>query len=544
MTQKTTAAAILDMLAALGVRTVYGLPGVHNMAFWRESAPDRPKITGVRHEQTAVYAADGLARAGGGLGVALTTTGPGAANAVAAFGEAWASGSPVLLIASEVPSAFSSGPRTGTVHGVLHQSPDQAALFEPLAKAVYRPRDAQAAVAAVADAARTALRHPRGPVYLDIPSDVLDRPAEPLPVLVQDEPPPPRQEQVNMLVAELTAAPRIVLWVGGGAIQSEAAHVVDMLARRLGAPVVTSYGGRGVLPPDHPLLVGLPPHEPEVEDLIAKADLLVALGTRFDGMMTRNWRMPMPDRLASVNCSAADLTGNYRPDVGVLGDVRTVVAAALDRLPGGDRTPYADLEALRSDVWSRLAADDRTRTAVRLLDSVERALPTGTRIVADMTISGYWYGSYGAVRRPRDLQYPVGWGTLGYALPAAIGAADAGGPVLALVGDGGIMFALGELATLAQEGPPITVLLVDDGGYGVLRYDQEHAGHACHGVDLVAPHWLTLARSFGIEAAEVTDPGEPLQDTLATALRAGSPRLVVLRTTLTPPRTTSPRWFE
>lgn len=574
MTQETTTAgAILDMLAAAGVRTVFGLPGVHNLAFWRETGPGRPRITGVRHEQTTVYAADGLARASGGLGVALTTTGPGAANAVGAFGEAWASGSPVLLIASEVPSAWPGGDAAGggtdrgsappgmsQVRGLLHESPDQAALFRPLAKAVYRPRDPQAALAAVADAARTAMTSPRGPVYVDIPADVLNRPAEAVPLSrlgpldgrpdTPDRPgrhdpaPEPRAEQVAALAAELIEAERVVVWAGGGVVQAGAAPALARLARRLGAPVITSYAARGVLPPGDPLLVGLPPHEPEVAELIGGADVLLALGTRFDGMMTRNWGMPMPARLAAVNCSAEDLAGNYRPDAGVLGDVGTVLGRLLDLLPGRDRPAATDLEKLRSAVWARLEEDDRTASAVRVLRSIEAALPPGAGVVADMTISGYWYGGYGAVQRPRGLQYPVGWGTLGYALPAAIGAAEAGAPALALVGDGGIMFALGELATLAQERLPVTILLVDDGGYGMLRFDQDHAGDPHRGVDLVCPDWIALARSFGIEAVKVAGPGDPLASALGDALRSGAPRMVVLEATLTPPRTTSPRWFE
>ncbi|HXV93372.1 MAG TPA: thiamine pyrophosphate-binding protein, partial [Pseudonocardia sp.] len=162
----TVARQVLDVLRAHGASVVFGLPGVHNLAFW--NVPEPPVV--VRHEQAAGYAADGWARVTGRLGAAVVTTGPGAANAVAAFGEAAACGSPVVLVASEIPAALH---RPGRVRGVLHESRDQAGLFRPLAKAVFTPRTPAEVAHAVVAAAVTALRAPRGPVYLDVPADVL-----------------------------------------------------------------------------------------------------------------------------------------------------------------------------------------------------------------------------------------------------------------------------------------------------------------------------------------------------------------------------------
>src|ERR1700709_777510 len=173
----TVAGAVLDILGRAGVRTAFALPGVHNLQFWRDAGPEAPELMLVRHEQTTVYAADGWARSTGGLGVALTTTGPGAANAAGACGEAPACGTPVLMIASEISTKLA---RPGVVRGVLHESRDQAAIFEPLAKAVYRPRTPADVSRDVGAAISTALSYPRGPVYLDIPTDLLDAPAPPV----------------------------------------------------------------------------------------------------------------------------------------------------------------------------------------------------------------------------------------------------------------------------------------------------------------------------------------------------------------------------
>ncbi|HET7070802.1 MAG TPA: thiamine pyrophosphate-dependent enzyme, partial [Nocardioides sp.] len=169
---------------------------------------------------------------------------------------------------------------------------------------------------------------------------------------------------------------------------------------------------------------------------------------------------------------------------------------------------------------------------------------TDATVVVDMTIPGYWYGGYGRIPGPRRLQYPIGWGTLGSALPASVGAAALRErPVLALCGDGGFMYAVGELAVLRQENLPVTVLVVDDGGYGMLRYDQDRAGDQHRGVDLYRPDLGAVASSFGIPSAVLHGVDE-LEAALADALAAREPRMVVLPLALTPPRTTSPRWHD
>ena len=537
----TVARAVLEIVGRAGVQTVFGLPGVHNLAFWREAGPGTPELVLVRHEQTTVYAADGLARATGGLGVALTTTGPGAANAVGAFGEAASSGSPVLLIASEIPTRLA---RTGALRGVLHESRDQAALFEPLAKAVFRPRTAEDAVRAVRGAASIALTWPRGPVYVDIPTDVLDHEVSESADLVEPVRLAADSAQVERAVAAIDAASRVVVWAGGGVIQADASTQLASLAERLGAAVVTTFAGRGILPPDHPWLVGLPPHEPEIAAYVGEADLLLAVGTTFDGPMTRNWSMPRPPALVAVNACDHDLVTNYTPDVSVLGDARLVLAELGERVRQRT-TDGADLRAVRAAAWQRLRADAAGAPALGFLDAVDAAAgPADATVVVDMAIPGYWYGGYARVAAPRRLQYPIGWGTLGYALPAAVGAAAAGErPVLAICGDGGFMYAVGELAVLRERGLPVSVLVVDDGGYGMLRYDQDRSGDVHRGVDLFRPDFVALAASFGIPSTRL-DGVETLASELAHALASREPRMLVLDLALTPPRTTSPRWHD
>jgi acetolactate synthase-1/2/3 large subunit len=261
-------------------------------------------------------------------------------------------------------------------------------------------------------------------------------------------------------------------------------------------------------------------------------------------MGTRNWTQQLPAAVLAVNLDPAHLDLAYPATVGIVGDVRLTCDSLAVRMR--QREPWADsVFRIGAEVRARLAADPRTREAVDLLAAVEAAWPDDGPVLCDMAVAGYWVGGYAARRVPRRLQYPVGWGTLGYALPATVGAACAGaGPVLAVCGDGGAAMAVGELATLVQEGYPVTVLVVDDGGYGMLRYDQRAAGRAERGVDLAGPDWLALAAAYGIHAEEAAGAGEPLRAALARAAASGGPRLVLLRAALFPPRTTSPRWSD
>ena len=163
-------------------------------------------------------------------------------------------------------------------------------------------------------------------------------------------------------------------------------------------------------------------------------------------------------------------------------------------------------------------------------------------VVADMCIAGYWYGGFGRVRQPRGLAYPVGWGTLGFGFPAGLGAALSGRPTVALVGDGGFLFACGDLATAAQEQLPLTTVLVDDGGYGMLAYDFVKDGEQPLGCDLEPPDFVLLAQAFRIEAREVTVPD--LGEAVAKAITSGRPNLLVVKAAFTPPPNTSPRWYR
>lgn len=539
------ATRIVAALERLRVEVAFGLPGVHNLALWRAIAGSGIRLIGVRHEQAAVHAADGYARASGRLGVALVTTGPGAANTLGATGEAWASGVPVLVIATDIASTLR---REGEYRGALHECRDQAAMFAPVTKAAVVLDDAGALGQVIEGAGRLALRAPSRPVYAGVPTDLLtardvvDRQA-PLPV---EAGAPDADDALLARALELiAAADRPLVWAGGGALRAGAGAAVALLAERLVAPVLTTYQSRGLVPPGHPCAVPGPVHSPRVGPLWDEADLVVAIGTDFDGMMTQNWAMPSPPRLVAVNVDEVAANVNYPADVTLVGDAEAVTARLADAV-----APREGLAALAERLAGigaavRESVEQDEPAAARLLDAVARALPPEAVVVADMCIPGYWLAGFHAVPAPRRFAYPVGWGTLGYAFPAAIGAALAGaGPAVCFCGDGGFLFACGELATVAQERPALTVVLFDDGGYGMLRFDQLRAGDAPFGVDLRTPDFAALAASFGVHAERVNGVGDGFAARLAEHVRSGEPSVLVVEAALRPPPTTSPRWYR
>jgi acetolactate synthase-1/2/3 large subunit len=429
------------------------------------------------------------------------------------------------VIATDVPSTLR---QPGVYRGVLHETRDQKAMFGPVTKASFDVPAAHELGAWADKAAQTAMRSPHGPVYLGVPTDFLSAEA-PHHTVTKVEP--------DHLVPDLAEAERLIaqarrplIWAGGGAARSGAGAAVGALADKLNAPIVTTYGARGLT--DSPYVVKGPVHAPPVGKLWDEADLVIAIGTDFDGMMTQNWLQPKPPRLLAINIDKAEADKNYPADVTVEGDAAAVTEALAARV--GAKDGAVDVDAVNAEVQALVEAD--SPEAAKLLRALEGETAT---IVADMCIPGYWIGGFHHVTKPRGLAYPVGWGTLGFGFPAAIGAALEG-RTIAVVGDGGFLFACGDLATLKQEGLPLTIVLVDDGGYGMLRYDQQVAGHAISGVDLTRPDFAKLAESFGIPA--VTLEGfDGLKDALGNA---DGPTMIVVDASLKPPVNTSPRWYR
>jgi acetolactate synthase-1/2/3 large subunit len=416
---------------------------------------------------------------------------------------------------------------------------DQAAMFAPLAKKLagismaVSVTDGATAVDVAAEMIRDLLRAPVGAGYLGIPADVLGQ---------QFTGTKPKLEigqeiiEIDIAAAKaaLDGAGKIVIWAGGGAVNSS--DSIAALAAHWNAPILTSFAGRGIAADSAHTLVA-PIHEPETEAVLAEADALVVFGSQLDGMNTKNWAIAWPKTIVLVDVDPTKTMRNVDPTAVVVNnDIDGVVAAFVSST--STRSSWVDVQSVNNAVRDRLRVGEKSRRGIALVEAIEKHWPADGTIVCDMSVCGYWTGVYAEQPRPRRIVYPVGWGTLGFGLPAAIGPAAIGQRTLAVCGDGGVAFALGELATIVQENLPYTLLIVDDGGYGMLRYDQQVMGHPERGVDLVSPDWAILAQSFGLSFTETT-----IED-LGDALDLKQPGIILIRETLYPPKSTSPRWNE
>jgi acetolactate synthase-1/2/3 large subunit len=419
-------------------------------------------------------------------------------------------------------------------------------MFGPVTKATFKATDPSFLGDQIELAIQTATAPPSRPVYVEIPTDVLAAAGEaPSPEPASLSLPFPSDAELDRAGEILRAASRPLIWAGGGALRAGAGEHVGALAERLAAPVLTTYMGRGLLGADHPCAVGLPPHVPAAGALWDEADAVLAIGTDFDGMMTQNWAMPAPRHLVTINVDAADASKSYEPEVVLQGDAAEVSAALSERLPGGSGVDVlrARLDRLRAGAVAELKSEHPKE--MKFLSVFADAVPDDAVVVADMCVAGYWLGALHPVSGPRRLAYPMGWGTLGYGFPLSIGSALADvGPVVSVSGDGGFLYGCGELATVAQEQVPMTVVIVDDGGYGMLRFDQRQRGEPTFGVDLATPDFEALARSFGIRAETVDGLGDDFGRALARQVEVAEPTVLVARAALDPPPTTSPRWYR
>jgi acetolactate synthase-1/2/3 large subunit len=410
-------------------------------------------------------------------------------------------------------------------------------MMASVSKAIYRATSANGIGAMVAAAAKDAMAYPRRPVSLEIPIDLqyAGCPTEP------DQIPPAPAAAVGLDETEVIRAVEIIagsrrpiVWAGGGVVAAGAIDQVVMLVRRLGAGLLTSPNGRGILPEDDPLCIGNFSWDQDVRALCREADLLVAIGTRFQGPNTENWKMELPARLVHLDVDPAVPGRNYPVEAAIVADAKVSTIALLNALDRIDapvvlaETGWLERVAAVTES-SRRRLRDALGPQVGLLDGLASCLNPDTVVVKDSTISAYTWGNrLLPVRRPRTSIMPNSF-AIGLGLPQAVGAAvGSEEPVVLLVGDGGFLLAATELATVAQERLPIVVLVFADGGYGILRNMQDHqygTNEGRIGVDLGRPDFCSLAKAFGIHAVRV-DSIESYTSTVNRALADRQPCVV------------------
>ncbi|MFK0151608.1 thiamine pyrophosphate-binding protein [Streptomyces sp. NPDC090493] len=517
---------VVETLAGLGATTVFGLPGQHALGMFDALRRSALRYVGLRVENNAGFAADAYGRITGEAAPLLLSTGPGALTSLAALHEAASASAPVLAISSQIPTAGLGGGR----HGYLHELPDQAASFRGVVKSVHTVRTQSQIPSALAAAWQSALTAPHGPVWVEIPQDVLlAETALPVVTAVDATPDelPPRPELTAVAADLLSRAARPAIIAGGGVVRADASGKLRQLAEALNAPVVTTFGGKGAFPWHHPLSLQSWLEDRHTTDFLEDADVLLVVGSGL-GELSSNYHTFKPrGRVVQIEADLGKLESNH-PALGIHADARLALQALLETVvPRADDTAADRVRALLSRVSDRIAAQELTLEQ-DVLASVRRALPAGSASFWDMTILAYWAWSAFDAQAPNLMHSAQGAGGLGYGFPAALGAAaaDPSRPVLAVSGDGGALYSIAELATARQHGLPVTWLIVDDGGYGILREYMTGAFGEPTATELTRPDYVALAESFGVPGIRTTP--ETLETDLAKALAAPGPSVVVL----------------
>ena len=520
-----------EVLVRAGVTHVFGVVSVHNLPIY-DAIERAGRITPVamRHEQAAVHAADGYARATGRLGVAVTSTGPGAANGLPGLYEAGFASSPVLMITGQADT-----PNFGKGRGFVHEADNQAAMLAAVCRRVETVRMRQQIAPALMRVIEDILTGRPQPGSIEIPIDLQyagheGTPAEQAPVAVPS-PVQPDAAAVDAAAALLAGAVRPLIVAGGGVLRSGGAQrpagasaELRALAELLGAPVLVSANGRGGLADDHPLCLGNLVYHPEIRALREQADVVLAVGTRLQvGSEARNYAA-LSGKLIHLDADAGVIHRVNPAELAVVADAAAGLAALTAALADrGDRDIARERQA-----WAERARTARATVQARLRDligpdhfaimeEIRAGAPRATRLVRDSTVPAYLWGNQMLpILEPRTSMHPTA-GAIGPGLPLAIGAAVATERRTVLIaGDGGFMLHVGELAVVAQYRLPVTICLFNDRGYGVLRRIEEtRFGGRTFGVDLATPDFPALARSMGVDAQAVAGV-----DQFRTAYRA------------------------
>lgn len=490
------AQALIQLLEGYGVDTVFGIPGVHTVELYRGLHGSRLKHVSPRHEQGAGFMADGYARASGKPGVCFIITGPGMTNILTAMGQAYADSVPMLVI-----STTNRREHLHLGHGYLHELPDQRALVAGVCAFSHTLQHPNQLPEVLARAfALFGCTRPR-PVHIEIPLDVLEMSADDLDVRPRALPvaPAPAAVAIDAAVALINHAQRPLILAGGGARRASAA--LTLLAERLQAPVALTTNARGLLPPEHPLLLDGVQSSTHGRELIAEADVVLAVGTElgetdydFFGLGPLAFKAP----LIRLDIDPMQVLGAQAADVGLLGDAEQGLRALLAQLPQREAAPtWASVRVTQVNALEHAGWSPKQNGLQDVLDTIRDSLPQPL-IVGDSTQPVY-QGALG-YRAPTPNSWfnaGTGYGTLGYALPAAIGAklAQPLRPVVALVGDGGLQFSSAELIAAKEAGAGVILLLWNNTSYAEIRDYMNAREVPLLGVDILTPDFVALAQS-------------------------------------------------
>ncbi|WP_160152997.1 5-guanidino-2-oxopentanoate decarboxylase [Microbulbifer sp. ALW1] len=527
-TSPSCAQVLMHLLRQYGVDTVFGIPGVHTIELYRGlPGSDLTHIT-PRHEQGAAFMADGYARASGKPGVCFLITGPGVTNAATAMAQAYSDSIPMLVI-----SAVNRRQDLGMGRGRLHELPNQQDVSRGFCVWQHTLSTAEQLPEALARAFQVMRASRPGPVHIEIPIDLFPAPmpgqlgnyrAAPAPTLPAAGP-----DAVETAAKWLAGAKSPVILLGGGA--QHCAEATTALAEKLAAPVFQSLAAKGIVDERHPLCGGANLSFNGVREHIENADVVLAIATELAetdrNLVREDYRFN--GKLIRVDIDPAQLTCNATPDLAICADAKTTIEQLLRVLPEASEKQQQSVAAkvqelirgCRSEWWP--GSEGRYPWVQALRD----ALPEDGILVTDSTQLAYNTNHALPLFQPRShLTCTTGYGTLGFALPAAIGAALASPrPVIGLIGDGGIMFTLGELAAAVEQQLTLPILVWNNSGYGEIRDFMDEAAVEQEGVNLRAPDFVALARAMGAEGCRIDTP-EQLSEAVASAFARKTPTLI------------------
>jgi acetolactate synthase-1/2/3 large subunit len=536
-------ALLAGLLAEHGVRYVFGVPGGQTLALYDAILDHQPALGGVagseatlrhvlvRDERSAAYAADAYARITGRAGVCDATVGPGAAKLPSGLGEALGASVPVVALVSELPARLAPH----RYRSAASQALDQAALLAPVTKWQATVPDAATMPALVRQAFREATTGRPGPVALFLPQDVLDSPAKQIARLEGSARfgsfpafrPAADPEDIAAAVAVLQGAQRPFVLAGGGVLHSGAGAELAALAEYLSAAVGTTLSGKGAVAEDHPLAVGVTGSmgTAAAAAALAEADVVLLVGTKAGSGATFDWTLPHDGQaIVQLDVDPAELGRAFPLAAAVLADARSGLRSLLAALGRpGDRTGWRARVAELTAAWRAERDAERASDAIpiapqRVLAEIEAVLSGEDILICDASLASGWGGVYLEQRQAgRRVLCPRGQAGLGYALPAAIGVATAepAQRTVVLTGDGALGYAVGELATVAELGLPVTVIVLNNRSLGWIRwYRRIHFGRGWEDDDFADVTFAEVAKGFGLGGRRVTDPAD-----LAAALR-------------------------
>ncbi len=535
---------VVETLEALGAKTVFGIPGQHALGLFDAMGRGNLQFVSSRVENNSAFAADGYSRATGEVGVLFLSTGPGALTSLAGLQEAYATGVPMVVVASQIPLEGLGARRKG----MLHQLDDQKASAANVTKSQRLIQHASGIPSAIQDAWTEAISSPQGPVWLEIPQNVLLDPIMVPPVedaLAEAADNPPRVELVREAVKWLQSAERPAIIAGGGTRRGRAEKSLLSIAEKLRAPVICTPGGNGAFPWDHELSLQSWIEDRYMTDLLEDADVLVVIGSSLGEVTSNYFTFEPRGRIIQIDAEPRVLESN-RPGLGIRADAGQALAALDEALDAGagrtaptwhGKPPEELVKESLAKVRARLESQDLSKELTFMAD-IRAAVPADMQTFWDMTIAAYWGWSCWDAREGQ-FHSAQGAGGLGFGFPAAIGAAvgleTVGRPagsarVLAVSGDGSSMYSISELATARQHNVPVTWLIVDDGGYGILREYMVGAFGKATATELARPDFVKLAEAFGVPATKVAPEG--VGDALKAGFAADGPNVVVVETLL------------